>query len=254
MQVGFIHGVLNTDNTSIAAETIDYGPCAFMDAYHPDKVISSIDQFGRYAFSNQPGIIKWNLARLAETLLPFLASDEDKAIAAANESLKAFDSLYQEAYAAGMGRKLGFARPRDGDQALIQDLLHRMAEHQADFTATFRALCEASTDPSRDADVRALFSDPTAYDAWAQRWRARLAQEDDAPESRRTRMRSVNPAFIPRNHRIEAAIRDAEVGRYDAFHELNNVLARPYEDQPQSARYTQPPAPHEEVLQTFCGT
>jgi serine/tyrosine/threonine adenylyltransferase len=129
-----------------------------------------------------------------------------------------------------------------------------MAEHQADFTATFRALCEASTDPSRDADVRALFSDPTAYDPWAQRWRARLAQEDDAPESRRTRMRSVNPAFIPRNHRIEAAIRDAEVGRYDAFHELNNVLARPFEDQPQSARYAQPPAPHEEVLQTFCGT
>ena len=125
MQVGFIHGVLNTDNTSIAAETIDYGPCAFMDAYHPDKVFSSIDQFGRYAFSNQPVIIKWNLARLAETLLPFLASDEDKAIATANESLKAFDSLYQEAYAAGMGRKLGFARPRDGDQALIQDLLHR---------------------------------------------------------------------------------------------------------------------------------
>jgi uncharacterized protein YdiU (UPF0061 family) len=254
MQVGFIHGVLNTDNTSIAAETIDYGPCAFMDAYHPDKVFSSIDQFGRYAFSNQPGIIKWNLARLAETLLPFLASDEDKAIAAANESLKAFDSLYQEAYAAGMGRKLGFARPRDGDQALIHDLLHRMAEHQADFTATFRALCEASTDASRDADVRALFSDPAAYDAWAPGWRARLAQEDDAPESRRTRMRSVNPAFIPRNHRIEAAIRDAEVGRYDAFHELNNVLARPYEDQPQCARYTQPPAPHEEVLQTFCGT
>jgi uncharacterized protein YdiU (UPF0061 family) len=183
----------------------------------------------------------------------FWASDEDKAIAAANESLKAFDSLYQVAYAAGMGRKLGFARSRDGDQALIQDL-HRMADYQADFTATFRPLCEASTDPSRDADVRALVSDPAAYDAWAPGWRARLAQEDDAPESRRTRMRSVNPAFIPRNHRIEAAIRDAEVGRYDTFHELNNVLARPYEDQPQSARYTQPPAPHEEVLQTFCGT
>src|SRR3954449_12580211 len=253
MQVGFIHGVLNTDNTSIAVETIDYGPCAFMDAYHPNKVFSSIDQFGRYAFSNQPGIIKWNLARLAETLLPFLATDEDKAIAAANESLEAFDSLYQEAYAVRMGSKLGFARPRDGDQALIQELLHRMAEHQADFTATFRALCEASTDPSRDADVRALFSDPAAYDAWAPGWRARLALEDDAPESRRRRMRSVNPAFIPRNHRIEAAIRDAEAGRYDAVHELNNVLARPFEDQAQSARYAQPPAPHEEVLQTFCG-
>ena len=157
----------------------------------PTGCSAAIHQFGRYAFSNQPGIIKWNLARLAEALLPFLASDEDKAIAAANEFLKAFDSLYQEAYAAGMGRKLGFARPRDGDQVLIQDLLHRMAEHQADFTATFRALCEASTDPSRDADVRALFSDPAAYDAWAPGWRARLAQEDDAPELRRTRMRSL---------------------------------------------------------------
>src|SRR4051812_26783813 len=144
MQVGFIHGVLNTDNTSIAAETIDYGPCAFMDAYHPDKVFSSIDQFGRYAYSNQPGIIKWNLARLAETLLPFLASDEDKAIAAANDSLKAFDSLYQGPMQRGWAGKLGLARPRDGDQALIQELLHRMAGHQADFTATFRALCEAS--------------------------------------------------------------------------------------------------------------
>ena len=197
MQVGFIHGVLNTDNTSIAAETIDYGPCAFMDAYHPDKVFSSIDQFGRYAFSNQPGIIKWNLARLAETLLPFLASDEDKAIAAANECLEAFDSLYHEAYAAGMGRKLGFARPRDGDQALIQELLHRMAEHQADFTATFRALCEASTDPSRDADVRALFSDPTAYDAWAPGWRARLAQEDDAPYAHAVGQSGFHPAQSP---------------------------------------------------------
>jgi serine/tyrosine/threonine adenylyltransferase len=149
-----------------------------------------------------------------------------------------------------MGRKLGFARSRDGDQALIQDL-HRMADYQADFTATFRPLCEASTDPSRDADVRALVSDPAAYDAWALGCRARLVLEDDAPESRRTRMRSVNPAFIPRNHRIEAAIRDAEAGRYDAFHELNNVLARPFEDQAQSARYAQPPAPHEEVLQTW---
>jgi uncharacterized protein YdiU (UPF0061 family) len=252
MQVGFIHGVLNTDNTSIAAETIDYGPCAFMDAYHPDKVFSSIDQFGRYAFSNQPGIIKWNLARLGETLLPFFASDEDKAIAAANESLNAFDSLYQEAYAAGIGQKMGFARPRDGDQAPIQDLLHRMADYQADFTPRSGRCARHPLTPAVMRKFRR--SDPAAYDAWAPGWRARLAQEDDAPESRRTRMRSVNPAFIPRNHRIEAAILGAEGGRYDRFHELNSVLARPYEDQPQSATYAQPPAPHEEVLQTFCGT
>jgi uncharacterized protein YdiU (UPF0061 family) len=254
MLVGFIHGVLNTDNTSIAAETIDYGPCAFIDAYHPDKVFSSIDQFGRYAFSNQPGVIRWNLARLAEALLPLLDADQDKAIAAANECLERFEACYQRAYAVGMGKKLGFAQTRDDDQALARDLLQRMAENRADFTATFRALSETSVEPAPDAEVRKLFSDPSAYDTWAPRWRERLAQEAQAPEARRALMRSVNPMFIPRNHRIEAAIRDAEFGRFDAFQELNEVLARPFEDQPDFAQYAQPPAPDEEVLQTFCGT
>ena len=254
MRIGFIHGVLNTDNISIAAETIDYGPCAFMDAYHSNKVFSSIDQFGRYAFANQPGIMKWNLARLAETLLTLFADDAEKAVSAANETLGAFDARYFDAYAAGMRGKLGLARAREGDDALMQDLLQRMADQQADFTMTFRTLCEASLDPARDADVRVLFDDPGAYDAWAPRWRARLLQEDEAPEARRVRMRSVNPMFIPRNHRIEEAIRDAEAGRYEAFHQLNDVLARPYDDQPNSARYAQPPAAHEEVQQTFCGT
>ena len=254
MQVGFIHGVLNTDNVSIAAETIDYGPCAFMDTYHPDKVFSSIDQFGRYAFANQPGIMKWNLARLAETLLVLFAEDEPKAVAAANETLAAFDARYLDAYTAGMGRKLGFARVREGDQALIQDLLQHMAEQQADFTATFRGLCDASVDAAHDTDMRTLFKDPRAYDAWAPGWRARLTQEDEAPEMRRARMRAVNPMYIPRNHRIEAVIRDAEAGRYEAFHQLNEVLTRPFEDQPDFVRYALPPTPHEEVQQTFCGT
>ncbi len=254
MQVGFIHGVLNTDNTSIAAETIDYGPCAFMDAYHPDKVFSSIDQSGRYAFANQPGIMKWNLARLAETLLTLFSDNEQKAVAVANEALESFNGRYLDAYAAGMGRKLGFARSQEGDAALVQDLLQRMAEQQADFTATFRALCEASADPARDEDVRAAFADRGAYDDWAPRWRARLAQESETPEVRSARMRSVNPMYIPRNHRIEEAIREAEAGRYEAFHRLNEVLARPYEDQPDVVQYALPPASHEEVLQTFCGT
>jgi uncharacterized protein YdiU (UPF0061 family) len=254
MLFGFIHGVLNTDNTSISGETIDYGPCAFMDAYHPDKVFSSIDRHGRYAFSNQPAIIKWNLARLAETLLPLISGGDKKAIADANASLAQFDDQYNRAYLAGLRQKLGLATSLDGDLELGTDLLVRMAENRADFTLTFRALSEAAGDDSRDAEVRSLFTNPRSFDEWALRWRARLDQERQAPEARRAMMRAANPMFIARNHRIESAIRDAEGGRYDAFHELCEVLAKPYEDQPAFAHYAQAPAPEEEVTQTFCGT
>ena len=254
MLVGFIHGVLNTDNTAIAGETIDYGPCAFMDAYHPDKVFSSIDQFGRYAFANQPAVIKWNLARFAETLLPLMADGGDKAIEAANASIARFNDLYHEAYLSGLRQKLGLALEMEGDLELGADLLARMAESQADFTLTFRALSEAAADPKRDIDVRALFANPAAFDEWAERWRDRLSREDRSPEARRASMREVNPMFIPRNHRIEAAIADAEAGRFDKFHELVDVLAHPYDDQPEFADYAKPPMPEEEVQQTFCGT
>ena len=254
MHVGFIHGVLNTDNTSIAGETIDYGPCAFMDAYDPAKVFSSIDQFGRYAFANQPAIIKWNLARLAETLLPLIADGADAAVEVLNASLARFDDRYNEAYLAGLRRKLGLALALDGDGALGRDLLTSMAENAADFTLTFRALSEAAGDESRDADVRALFTNASAYDEWAKRWRERLSRENQSPDERRRQMRAVNPMFIPRNHRIEAAIQDAEVGRFDRFHDLTRVLARPYDDQREFTEYAKPPAPDEEVLQTFCGT
>jgi uncharacterized protein YdiU (UPF0061 family) len=254
MLVGFIHGVLNTDNTSVAGETIDYGPCAFMDAYHPDKVFSSIDHFGRYAFSNQPAVIKWNLARFAETLLPLIADGGDKALEAANASIARFDDHYETAYVSGLGRKLGLASVLEGDLDLANDLFARMAEGQADFTLTFRYLSEAAADAARDTDVRALFTDPARFDEWAARWRQRLSHEDADPEARAAGMRSVNPMYIPRNHRIEAAIADAEDGRFEKFHELVNVLARPYDDQPEWRTYAQPPAPHEEVLQTFCGT
>ena len=162
MLVGFIHGVLNTDNTAIASETIDYGPCAFMDAYHPDKVFSSIDQFRRYAFANQPAIVKWNLARFAETLLPLMADGGDKAIEAANASIARFNDLYHEAYLSGLRQKLGLALEMEDDLELGADLLVRMAENQADFTLTFRALCDAAADPKRDIDVRALFMNPAA--------------------------------------------------------------------------------------------
>ena len=254
MLVGFIHGVLNTDNTAIAGETIDYGPCAFIDAYHPDKVFSSIDQFGRYAFANQPAVIKWNLARFAETLLPLMADGGDKAIEAANASIARFNDLYHEAYLIGLRQKLGLALEMEGDLELGADLLARMAESQADFTLTFRALSEAAADPKRDIDVRALFANPAAFDEWAERWRDRLSRENRSPEARRASMREVNPMFIPRNHRIEAAIADAEAGRFDKFHELVDVLAHPYDDQPEFAVYAKPPMPEEEVQQTFCGT
>ncbi|ABE63723.1 protein of unknown function UPF0061 [Nitrobacter hamburgensis X14] len=254
MLVGFIHGVLNTDNTAIGGETIDYGPCAFMDAYHPDKVFSSIDQFGRYAFANQPAVIRWNLTRFAETLLPLMADGTDKAIEAANASIARFKDQYQDAYIRGFRQKLGLALEMEGDLELAADLLARMAENQADFTLTFRALCEAAADPKGNAGVRALFANPSAFDEWAARWRERLSLEERSAEARRTAMLAASPVFIPRNHRIEAAIQDAEAGHFDKFHELVEVLAHPYDDQPQFADYGKPPAPGEEVQQTFCGT
>lgn len=254
MLIGFIHGVLNTDNTAIAGETIDYGPCAFMDAYHPDKVFSSIDQFGRYAFANQPAVIKWNLARFAETLLPLVADGGDRAIELANASLARFDELYHEAYLRGLRQKLGLALEIEGDLELGTDLLARMAENQADFTLTFRALADAATDSTRGRDVRALFMKPADFDEWAERWRERLSREDQSLEARRTSMRNVSPMFIPRNHRVEAAITDAEAGHFEKFHELVGVLANPYEDQPEFRDYAKPPTPEEEVQQTFCGT
>jgi uncharacterized protein YdiU (UPF0061 family) len=254
MLVGFIHGVLNTDNTSIAGETIDYGPCAFMDAYHLDKVFSSIDHHGRYAFGNQPRIIKWNLARFAETLLPLLAGGPDAAIAAANDRLASFNGCYERAYLVGLRKKLGLRTALEGDLQFGQDLLRRMAENQADFTLTFRALSEASADPSHDAETRQLFSNPAAFDQWVKIWRERLAQEDQDPQGRRAAMRAVNPMFIARNHRVEEVIAAAEKGNFQPFDELNTVLQTPYDDQPEFARYAMPPMPLEEVQQTFCGT
>ncbi len=253
--VGFIHGVMNTDNTSISGETIDYGPCAFMDHYDPAAVFSSIDQQGRYAYANQPRIALWNLTRLAECLLPLLADDQDTAIAEAQSMLGGFAEKFDTAYQAGLRRKLGLFTARDGDPALAQDLLDAMAKHQADFTLTFRRLGDAALDPAGDVNVRTLFAEPTAYDEWAVRWRQRLGQEPQDAASRQAAMRSVNPAFIPRNHRVEAVI-EAAVNRDDfaLFEELLTVLSRPYEDQPAFAAYAEPPEPHQRVLETFCGT
>src|SRR6202167_4546715 len=253
--VGFIHGVMNTDNTSISGETIDYGPCAFMDHYDPATVFSSIDEQGRYAYANQPRIALWNLTRLAECLLPLLADAQDEAIAGAQAVLGNVAEHFNTAYQAGLRSKLGLFTARDGDPLLAQDLLETMARNQADFALTFRRLSDAALDPADDRKVRQLFAEPTAYDDWAVRWRQRIGDEPQGPAARQTAMRAVNPVFIPRNHRVEAVI-EAAVNRDDfpPFEELPTVLAKPYEDQPAFSAYADPPEPHQRVLRTFCGT
>jgi serine/tyrosine/threonine adenylyltransferase len=253
--VGFVHGVMNTDNTSIAGETIDYGPCAFMDSYNPGTVFSSIDHQGRYAYGNQPRIALWNLARLAETLLPLLSEAEEKAIAEAEEALAAFAPRFEAALHNGFRRKLGILTSRDGDVELVQDLLNLMAENQADLTLTFRRLSAAAEERESDELVRQLFPSSLGFEKWMERWRKRLAEEPQDVAVRSAAMRAVNPAYIPRNHRVEAMI-EAAIEREDfrPFNELLEVLATPFVDQARYAQYAQPPEPHERVHQTFCGT
>ena len=252
--VGFIHGVMNTDNTSVSGETIDYGPCAFMDGYDPKQVFSSIDEFGRYAFANQPRIALWNLTRLAECLLPLFGDDKDQAIKEAEAALDGFAAAFTDAHQAGLRRKLGLFTQVEGDQPLAQALFDAMAAVKADFTLTFRRLSDAAGSGD-DAPVRALFEDPTGLDEWLPRWRQRLADEPQTAAERAAAMRQVNPAFIPRNHRIETVITAAvENDDYAPFEELHAVLARPYDDQPAFSAYAEPPQPDERVLQTFCGT
>ncbi|WP_407530595.1 protein adenylyltransferase SelO [Methylobacterium oryzisoli] len=253
--VGFIHGVMNTDNMAVTGETIDYGPCAFLDAYDPATVFSAIDEHGRYAYGNQPAIAQWNLARLAEALLPLLAPETESAIAVAQDLLAGFVPRFETAYHAGLRRKLGLFMDRESDVALAGGLLEVMTANRADFTLTFRRLGAAAADPAADRDVRDLFIDPTAYDAWAARWRERLAAEPRPGAERRETMDAANPAFIPRNHRVEAVIAAAiERDDFGPFAELNTVLAKPYDDQAAFAAYADPPAEYERVQRTFCGT
>jgi serine/tyrosine/threonine adenylyltransferase len=255
MQVGFIHGVMNTDNTALSGETIDFGPCAFMDSYDPATVFSAIDEFGRYAYANQPTIAQWNLSRFAETLLGIVDPNPERAGELANEAISAFSSRFQEHWLGGMRDKLGISGSEDGDLDLVRSLLRAMHENAADFTLTFRRLCDASTDEKADADVRGLFAEPGAYDTWAARWRARLSDGRLEPNARAQAMRNVNPAFIPRNHRLEQALDAAiEHGDFSLFADLLTVLSRPYEDQEPFADYANPPRTSERVLQTFCGT
>jgi uncharacterized protein YdiU (UPF0061 family) len=247
---------MNTDNMSIAGETIDYGPCAFMDSYHPDTVYSSIDRMGRYAYGKQPSIAHWNLAGLANALLPLIADDQDSAVALATEVIQTFPDRFEHFYRAGLRRKLGLTEAREADVALAEDLLTRMAENGADFTLTFRRLAQVVDQSSQTNEpVSGLFEDPAAFDEWAVRWRHRLASEGRSSAECRRDMRSVSPVFIARNHRVEEAIKAAvEEGDLEPFEHLIEVLASPYDDQPSQERYAAPPRTDQIIRQTFCGT
>ena len=254
LSIGFIHGVMNTDNMLLSGETIDYGPCAFLDEYEPGRVYSSIDQGGRYAFDNQPRIAHWNLAALAQAMLPLLGDDPDRALASARAAIDAFADLFVDARRRTMLAKVGIAAEREEDDVLIEDLLAVMAAERVDFTLAFRRLTELA-DPSQPPEIAAFFELPPALEPWLQRWRARLAREDGTPAARRRRMAAVNPVFIPRNHLVEdviaAAVRQQDFG---PFHDLVDLLVRPFEWRADRSRHALPPRPEQVVRQTFCGT
>ena len=251
---GFIHGVMNTDNMTISGETIDYGPCAFMEAYDARTVFSSIDTQGRYAYANQASIAQWNLARLGECLTVLMGDGEETA-GLIKAALSTFRDHFQSAYLGGLRRKLGLQEDRPEDGALVLDLFQRMTANKADFTLTFRKLCGAAQSEAGDAEVASLFTDPTSFAGFAEQWRARLASEGMSGDERARAMRQVNPAFIPRNHRIAAVIEAAEMrDDFEPFHRLCAILERPFEDQPEFADFMLPATPEERVTRTFCGT
>ncbi len=252
MLVGFVHGVMNTDNMTISGETIDYGPCAFMDAFDPATVFSSIDHGGRYAYANQPAAAQWNLARWAETLLPLLHPEPDAAVAAATDVLQSFPGRFREHRLRGMRAKLGLADARRGDDALIDDLLALLEAPRIDFTTFFRALSSAVLGDA--ARARALFAEPSAFDAWSERWRARLSASALEPRAIAEAMDQVNPIYIPRNHLVEEALTAATAGDLGPFRRLLDVLARPFDERPGLEPFAAPAPASSGAYRTFCGT
>jgi uncharacterized protein YdiU (UPF0061 family) len=242
MSVGFIHGVMNTDNAQVAGETIDYGPCAFMDTFRFGQVFSSIDQFGRYAYINQPNIAVWNMAQFATCLLPLIDANADVAVEKATAAVHAFPALYTAAWLKRFRAKLGLRTEEDGDEALVDGLLQAMEQGGADFTNVFAGLT--------DGTARDWFTDPGPWDAWAPRYAARTSRQG-GPDT--AAMARSNPVIIPRNHRVEAAIAAALEGDFSLFHSLCDALSTPYRT-PEDPGLRQPPEAHEAVTQTFCGT
>ena len=254
--LGFIHGVMNTDNMLLSGETIDYGPCAFMDDFDPDKVFSSIDRGGRYAYRNQPGIAHWNLAALAQALLGVLHEDQEQAVTLAQETVDTFPDQFLLAHSEGMARKLGLQELTPADTGLVEDLFLLMAQEKTDFTLVFRHLADLANETgSVNATVDQLFDLPPAFAPWLARWRQRLADETTSPTERQAGMYLANPVFIPRNHLVEEALQAAtEQGDFAPFNQLAELLTRPYSFEPPLARYATPPRPEQVVRQTFCGT
>lgn len=253
MLVGFIHGVMNTDNMTISGETIDYGPCAFMDAYDPATVFSSIDHGGRYAYGNQPAIAQWNLARLAEALLPLIDADSDAAIERATQVLRGFTDHHDRAWRAGMEAKLGLVETPPDDGALLHDLLDLMRQHGVDWTSFLRGLSSVLRgDP---APARDQFVDRAAFDAWAARWRAELAAQGREDAEAATAMDEVNPVYVPRNERVEEALAAATAGDLGPFERLVDVVTRPFDERPGLEAYAEPAdVGFSGSYRTFCGT
>jgi uncharacterized protein YdiU (UPF0061 family) len=251
MLVGFVHGVMNTDNTTISGETIDYGPCAFMDVYDPATVFSSIDHAGRYAYGNQPRIVHWNLARLGEAMLPLFAAEAEPAIEAANGVLQTFGGRYDAHWLAGMRTKLGLAGAADGDATLAADLLELLGAQAVDLTVAMRSLSSAVRGDA--APSRTLFADPATFDDWAARWQARRDDGRD-PSVVAASMDAVNPVYIPRNHLVEAALTAATDGDLAPFSELLAAVSHPYDERPGLDAHRWPAPPDSGRHVTFCGT
>ena len=252
MLVGFVHGVMNTDNTTISGETIDYGPCAFMDRYHPGTVFSSIDHGGRYAYGNQPAIMQWNLARLAEALLPLMAETPEAAVPLATDVLRGFGDAFQQHWSRGILAKIGLPESAWGDGSLVDELASMMQQQSVDFTSFFRALSAAVR--GDDSTVRVMFAEPAVFDTWAARWNAERQHDPRPTDEVAAAMDLVNPVYIPRNHLVEAALGAATEGDMQPFRELLDVLTRPFTELPGLERFAQPDSPWAPAHRTFCGT
>ncbi|RBP59068.1 uncharacterized protein YdiU (UPF0061 family) [Alkalibaculum bacchi] len=245
--VGFIHGVMNTDNMTISGETIDYGPCAFMDTYDPKTVFSSIDTNGRYAYENQPVIGNWNLCRLAEAMLPLIDENQDKAIKLAQAAIEKYDELYHVKWLEGMRKKLGLTNIESEDESLVEELLSIMHKYKADYTNTFVSLT------FNQIEGMALMDKPEFVE-WHKKWQSRLGRQGESKESIRDLMKNNNPAIIPRNHRVEEALESAEKGDYNVIKKLLDVLSRPYDHNPDQKEYATLPPASSCSYRTFCGT
>ena len=253
MSIGFIHGVMNTDNTAISGQTIDYGPCAFMDTFSPATVFSSIDTQGRYAYGNQPPILIWNLCRLAETLLPLIDDDKDAAVEIVTKEVKGFEKEFKNNWLNLMRRKIGLNTEEENDFELIQTLLNAMQEGEADFTLTFRRLSQVTLGDR--ATIRDLFSNPAPYELWEAEWISRLQNETPQPGSRVSMMNKVNPIYIPRNHKVEEALSMAvEEGDLKEFQNLLSIVSNPFNEIAGQEKYSNPAPKTNVPYRTFCGT